>query len=216
MRHTAQPLTAGDWHGFPVLFERALQRKARCMARFEEEGSVVAVIGDLYGTLAAAHHGIRDDGLVGVHGDVLHRDLLLAFAAMAVERLGKPRERSRGLVGECQVPCAGLEALSRDPGPPVEVKRGGVRGDHLGAQHAFYRVLGIDTDLASQSAERTLHGRRRHRTVGLRERARQLRRQVLVPLVMLAPTESAELSYPSVGVYGELGHARGDTSLLVW
>ena len=27
MRHAAQPLTAGDWHGFPVLFERALQRK---------------------------------------------------------------------------------------------------------------------------------------------------------------------------------------------
>jgi len=26
MRHTAQPLTAGDWHGFPVRFERALQR----------------------------------------------------------------------------------------------------------------------------------------------------------------------------------------------
>jgi hypothetical protein len=78
MRHTAQPLTAGDWHGLPVLFERALQRKARCMASFEEEwsvvaveeeGSVVAVIGDLYGS-AAAHHGIRDDGLVGVHGDV--------------------------------------------------------------------------------------------------------------------------------------------------
>src|SRR5215208_6839359 len=32
-----------DWHGFPVLFERALQRKALCMAGFEEEGSVVAV-----------------------------------------------------------------------------------------------------------------------------------------------------------------------------
>src|SRR5215204_6132414 len=86
MRHTAQPLTAGDRHGFPVLFERALQRKAWCMASFEEEGSVVAVIGDLYGSLAAAHHGIRDDGLVGVHGDVLHGDLLLAFAAVAIER----------------------------------------------------------------------------------------------------------------------------------
>src|SRR5215204_1487974 len=74
MRHTAQPLTAGDWHGLPVLFEHALQRKARCMASFEEEGSVVAVIGDLYGSLAAAHHGTRDDGLVGVHGDVLYGD----------------------------------------------------------------------------------------------------------------------------------------------
>src|SRR5918994_1475892 len=80
MRHTAQPLTAGDRHGFPVLFERALQRKAWCMANFEEEGSVVAVIRDLYGSLAAAHHGVRNDGLVGVHGDVLHGDLLLAFA----------------------------------------------------------------------------------------------------------------------------------------
>jgi hypothetical protein len=29
------------------------------MASFEE-GSVVAVIGDLYGSLAAAHHGIRE------------------------------------------------------------------------------------------------------------------------------------------------------------
>src|SRR5215204_4376905 len=89
MRHTAQPLTAGERHGFPVLFERALQRKAWCMASFEEEGSVVAVIGDLYGTLAAPYHGIRHDGLVGVDRDVLHGDLLLAFAAVAVERLGK-------------------------------------------------------------------------------------------------------------------------------
>src|SRR5215217_55683 len=116
MRHTAQPLTAGDRHGFPVLVECALQRKAWCMASFEEEGSVVAVIGDLCGYLAAPHHGIRDDGLVGVHCDVLHGDLLLAIAPMAVERLGKPRERSRGLVGECQVPGTDLEALFRDPG----------------------------------------------------------------------------------------------------
>src|SRR5215216_1891637 len=79
------------------------RRKAWCMASFEEEGSVVAVIGDLYGSLAAAYHGIRDDGLVGVHGDVLHRDLLLAFTAVTVERLAKPRERSGSLVGECQV-----------------------------------------------------------------------------------------------------------------
>src|SRR5215203_4550367 len=128
MRHTAQPLTAGDWHGFPVLFERALQRKARCMASFEEEGSVVAVIGDLYGSLAAAHHGIRDDGLVGVHGDVLHRDLLLAFTAVTVERLAKPRERTGSLVGECQVSCTHFETLFRDPGPPVEVQRCGVFG----------------------------------------------------------------------------------------
>src|SRR5918994_3913558 len=137
MRHTAQPLTAGDWHGFPVLFERALQRKAWCMASFEEEGSVVAVIGDLYGSLAAAHHGIRDDGLVGVHGDVLHGDLLLAFAAVAVERLGKPRERSRGLLSECQVSGTRLETLFRDPGPPVEAERLRRLPRSLGAQHAF-------------------------------------------------------------------------------
>ena len=37
-------------------------------------------------------HGIRDDGLVGVHGDVLHGDLLLAIPAVAVERLGKAHE----------------------------------------------------------------------------------------------------------------------------
>ncbi len=72
-------------------------------------------------------------------------------------------------------------------------------------------VLGIDADLPSQSGERTLDGRRRHRTTSLRERARQLRRQALVPLVMLAPAESAELSSPPVGIYRELGHARGGT-----
>ena len=60
MRHTAQPLTAGDWHGFPLLFERALQRKAWCMASFEEEGALLPSIQDLYGCLAAPHHGIRD------------------------------------------------------------------------------------------------------------------------------------------------------------
>src|SRR5829696_3135063 len=88
-----------------------------------------------------------------------------------------------------------LEALFRDAGPPVEVKRGGVRRDHLGAQHAFHRVQGIHANLPRQSAERTLDGRRRHRTAGIRERARQLRRQVLVPLVILA-AESAKLFRP--------------------
>src|SRR5829696_1953281 len=216
MRHTAQPLTAGDRHGFPVLFEHALQRKAWCMASFEEEGSVVAFIEDLYGSLAAAHHGIRDDGLVGVHCDVLHRDLLLAFAAMAVERLGKPRERSRGLLSECQVSGTHFETLFRDPGPPVEIKRGGVRSDHLGAQHAFTGSWGLHTDLPAQSAERTLDGGRRCRTAGLRERARQLGRQALVPLVMPAAADSAELSSPSRRIYAELGHAWGDIRLLLW
>jgi hypothetical protein len=104
------------------------------------------------------------------------------------------RASVRAAFSECQVSGTRFKTLFRDPGPPVEVKRGGVRRDHLGAQHAFHRVLGIDTDLPSQSAERTLDGRRRHRTAGLRERARQLRRQVLVPLVMLAAAETAELS----------------------
>jgi hypothetical protein len=186
------------------------------MASFEEEGSVVAVIRCPCECLAAPYHGIRDDGLVGVHGDVLHRDLLLAFAAVTVERLGKSRERSRDLLSECQVSGTRFKTLFRDPGPPVEVKRGGVRRDHLGAQHAFHRVLGIDTDLPSQSAERPLDGRRRHRTAGLRERTRQLCRQVLVPLVMLAAAKRPELSSPSVRVYGELGHAWRDIRLLVW
>src|SRR5215204_1865473 len=47
-------------------------------------------------------------------------------------RLGKPRDRSRGLLSECQVSGAHFETLFRDPGPPVKVKRGGVRRDHLG------------------------------------------------------------------------------------
>ena len=52
-------------------------------------------------------------------------------------------------------------------------------------------------------------------TAGLRERARQLRRQALVPLVMLAAAESAELSSSSRRVYRELSHARSGTRVLV-
>jgi hypothetical protein len=47
------------------------------MASFEEEGS--AFIRDLSGCLAAPNQGIRDNGLIGVDRDVLHRDLLLAL-----------------------------------------------------------------------------------------------------------------------------------------
>jgi hypothetical protein len=80
--------------------------------------------------------------LVGVHGDVLYGDLLLAFAAVTVERLGKERERARRLVGQRQVSCTNLEALFRNPRPPVELERGGVRGDHLGAEHCPRRGPG--------------------------------------------------------------------------
>jgi hypothetical protein len=71
------------------------------MASFEEEGS--AFIRDLSGCLAAPNQGIRDNGLIGVDRDVLHRDLLLAFCRGEIERLGQRRERSRRLIGECQV-----------------------------------------------------------------------------------------------------------------
>jgi len=76
------------------------------------------------------------------------------------------------------------------------------------------------TDLLRSALEpgpgsQPLDSRRRDRTAGLRERARQLRRQVLVPLVMLAAAESAELSSSSRRVYRELSHARSGTRVLV-
>ena len=91
------------------------------MASFEEEGSARTFIRLPCECLAAPDHGIRDDGLIGIDGDVLHRDLLLTFSAVAVEGLGKQRYGSGGLVGERKVSrtkprSSGLEAMLADKG----------------------------------------------------------------------------------------------------
>src|SRR5215203_5848355 len=112
MRHTAQPLTAGDWHGFRSFSNAPCSARPGAWRASRRRGALLPSLEISTGPLLPPT-GIRYDGPVGVHGDVLHGDLLLAFAAVAVERLGKPCERSRGLLSECQVPCTGLEALSR-------------------------------------------------------------------------------------------------------
>src|SRR5215208_6536559 len=114
------------------------------MASFEEEGSARTFIRHPCECLAAPDHGIRDDGLIGIDGDVLHGDLLLTFSAVAVERLGKQRYGSGGLVGERKVSRTTLEALARKPCSPVKVERGGIGGKHLGTEHALHRIAGIN------------------------------------------------------------------------
>ena len=82
MRHTVQPLTAGDRHGFPVRFDRAWQRFALCM--FQCMGLMLR-----FCCTPSPGRDVRvdcaDDRLTaGIYMYVLDDDLLLALAAIAV------------------------------------------------------------------------------------------------------------------------------------
>src|SRR5215204_6551970 len=48
-----------------------------------------------------------------------------------------------------------LEALAWKPCSPIKVERGGVGGEHLGTEHGFDGIAGINADLSRQSANRS-------------------------------------------------------------
>src|SRR5262245_12561039 len=81
---------------------------------------------------------IADDGLTAlVDVDVLHRDLLLAFAAVAIERIEQSRIGAGELVGLAQSFPSALEGLVADHGPPVAFHRRVMECDKLGSDHAL-------------------------------------------------------------------------------
>src|SRR3954462_5954472 len=82
------------------------------MASFEDEGALLPSLEISVGTLLPPM-----DGLVGVHCDVLHGDLLLAIAAVAVER-SESRASVRAAFSECQVSGTRFKTR-RSPRPSV-------------------------------------------------------------------------------------------------
>ena len=80
---------------------------------------------------------------------MLHRDLLLALAAVAIERFEQRRIGARELVRLGEVLAPALEGLLADHGAPVAFHRGVVGGDQLRRHHAFQLVLRPDADQRS-------------------------------------------------------------------
>lgn len=77
----------------------------------------------------------------GMNVDVLDRDLLLAFAAMAVESFEQRRIGAGKFVRLGEVFAPALEGLFADHGAPVAFHRGVMSGDQLRRHHAFEFVL---------------------------------------------------------------------------
>src|SRR5215472_15810106 len=77
---------------------------------------------------------------------VLHRDLLLSFAAVAIERIEQSRIGARELVRLAQVLAPALERLFADHGAPIAFHRNVMGGDKLRRDHAFKLVSWRDAD----------------------------------------------------------------------
>ena len=78
--------------------------------------------------------------------DMLHRDLLLALAAMAVEGFEQGGIGAGQLVGLGKVLATPFEGLFAEHGAPVAFHRGVVGGDQLRRHHAFEFVPRPDPD----------------------------------------------------------------------
>jgi hypothetical protein len=78
--------------------------------------------------------------------DVLDRDLLLALAAVAIQRLEQDGIGPRKLVRLAQALAAPLESLFADHRAPVALHGGIVCGQQLSREHPFKLVSRPDTD----------------------------------------------------------------------
>jgi hypothetical protein len=67
-------------------------------------GFSILVVSGLLGF--AANNMVCDHCLIGIHGYMLHRDLLLPTTSMLIQSLGQQRYRSRGFVSELQIFCS--------------------------------------------------------------------------------------------------------------
>src|SRR5215213_1743201 len=94
MRHTAQPLTAGDWHGFPVLFERALQRTCGPSCR---ASSSVPSVNDEYGDVDSVLYMLTGEGAdyaqLKTVAEGLRQRLLKVTSAVKVNLYGVQDEK---------------------------------------------------------------------------------------------------------------------------
>jgi len=76
--------------------------------------------------------------------DVLHRDLLLAFAAVAIERIKQHRVSAGEFVGLAQILAPSLERLFAEHGASIAFHRSVMGGDKLCRDHAFEFIPWLD------------------------------------------------------------------------
>ena len=76
--------------------------------------------------------------------NVLHRNLLLALTAVAVECVEQHRVRAGELVGLAQILTPAPEGLFKKHGPSIAFHRGAVSSDKLGPDHALDLVFRAD------------------------------------------------------------------------
>ena len=101
---------------------------------------------------ALDHPDHRLTALVDV--DVLHRDLLLAFAAVAIERIEQSRIGAGEFVGLAQILAPSLERLFAKHGAPIAFHRSVMGGDKLCRDHAFEFIPGLMPFRYSSSRKR--------------------------------------------------------------
>jgi hypothetical protein len=94
------------------------------------------------------HDLIGHHSLIGIDGDVLDGDLLLAPPAVPIQRLGEHSNGAGRLVGECEVFGSGLPGLLVHPGAPTHLEGAFVGRDHLGGEHGLDGIGGRERHLA--------------------------------------------------------------------
>ena len=118
-----------------------------------------------------AHHCLP----AGMDVDVLHGHLLLALAAVAVERFEQLSEGARELVRLGEVLAPTFEGLLAEHGAPIAFHRRVMSGDQLRCHHALQFVLRADADerrgggavlLVPRLGVRVLQPKRVNRLVG--------------------------------------------------
>ena len=82
----------------------------------------------------------------GMDVDVLHGDLLLPLAAVAIQRIEKVAEGCESLLAWLQILAASFEGLVLNHGAPVALHGRGMRGDQLGRHHPLELVLRGDPE----------------------------------------------------------------------
>ncbi|WP_305798587.1 hypothetical protein [Tropicimonas sp. IMCC6043] len=152
-------------------------------------------------SLHCADHGLA----AGVDVDMLDRDLLLALAAMLVQRVQQSRPGAGELVRLVQVFLAPLEGLLADHGAAVALHGSVVGREELCCHHALQLVPGCDP------AQSRHHGTRQPVTVcrvrvAHPERPGHLVGEHAVPIVGQRPTEFLEFALPVLRIIGINGN----------
>src|SRR5262249_44815346 len=143
------------------------------------------------------------DGLsTGMHMDMFHRDLLLALAAVAVERIEQRSIGAGELVRLAKILLSALECLLAKHGAPVAFHCGVVGGEELGRHHALDFVFRPDASERRHSCAVLTIARV---FIGMLEpeRLNGLVGKNVVPMIGLRSADILQPPFQIVGIVGD-------------